>query len=1257
MRKLLLLLMGLFMVALNAQANVISFEAKKTGLSGTGYLTTAQTFTKESVTFGINQFDPSSGQMKVKSTGNSAFTFYNTTAINGLTQVRITHDKKTVGDMYMKIDTVEISGTVSATNNIKGTTAASGGVYVTTFKVPSDKTGSFFKIQITKKGSGTVCASKFEIEYTDGDEPATPQQTPDPVISGTNPFVDNTTVSITCEDTNAKIYYQTGESEFFIPTLIEGNLYSVPFEINATTYICAVAKTEGKEASNYVKLKFEKAEAGSGWKLVKSESDLEVGGRYVLGYTSDGSSIAMSTAAAENNKLLGTDVVINNEMMALTDDVMIFTLENGSKNDTYKLKTNNYNNLTDDNYLNIASSSGTSVNLNNTGSDVSLTYVASDNTFKIQLNKSDSRYVRANTDNKFGYYAASNTGYHDVQLFKENDERAACQDPVITLSEASAIEGNKVTVTIAGTEGQTIRYTLDGSNPSSANGTVYSESFKVMCGDKDVVVKAIAYTEDNSKKPSKIVETTIVVKLKPRNPLVTWSVDETNCTAEHNGTYEVPIGTALTITAVNGDKVKVTDMEAEQSETFVSPHTLTVDKDIMVSFATVNSELNLESEGLDAMFTIKKVLPGTPVVTWALDGTDYTGENDSTYNVYAGTQITVTSENAEKIVVTNSENFNGEYNAPYTFTLNADDMFTFTGKNGDGTSAQNITVLYSIVERPAENVYKLITSSDQLKAGNKYVIAYKGETENAAIGNNGNWNESKNEYRTALSEGFIIDESGVLRDRTFGSASKTGLMVFTLGGSEGKWTLTADNYILPTNQNSTQPEAGNKVKLEESYFRMTDECSENTISISGGSATISSSLASGYAVKYMSTTTCFGMAKVDNDYPLVQLYGYVGVTTPEIPVVTYTNGSQTLSAIEDGSQTAINSSTITVTSTNATSINVNGTSYPAVNGSYTFTTDVDEIYEVYGENSGGKSAEYMFEILIDYEAESIAEMHTLSQKQKDRKDKDKWAPVKVADYVFIRGHYMVEELYEMIWVEDANGGTTAIFDPDGEFKNVAHSIENNMKIRNFKVRSAYLPGANDYAAEIISWPQDVDNDVRTYGYGTPDTDAADANESNVYKLQRFHGDITFTEGKATMQLIGGTQITISNKLTIKNNDKKLWNRTEGEGFNWLAGNDWLTGQTKNNAYVVGFVMPEGSSDIQYVVYPAQITNDAGNITGVDGLYSDGDGISVEGGVICAPNGSRIYGLNGIQVINGQAVSNGVYVVVLPDGNVVKVFVK
>ena len=1537
MRKFLLILMGFLLMVLPANAETISFDATSTGGTPEGpYLQTAHSFIKGGVTFEINQFNPKTGQMKVKASGNNAFTFYNTTAISGLKEVRITHTQistsDNVGTIYMQTGTAKISGTVNITG-IKGITTTSGDNSITTFTVPEGMDVSFFKIQLTTKGKGTVIASKFEIDYGGGTGETVSLA---PSINDWNSTTEEKTINFTDKVTvkmtpnpnqpDAVIYYVTDPKQFYeAPQQSEQNKYTDVFDITETTYVTAVAKNGELKISKPVKVLFKKIDAGTTYQLVTSADDLDEASSYIIGvkdnntamsnesvnkylkqtdasiasgvlvptdnvltftlikgtekndgkwafkaknykgselylsdngtgkdcklgdsedyfqveingtdnnakilnsndsyifgystqdfrfyqssttahpvqlyrlgskvlqkpvitlsedkvyvgekvtvtidkknaekvyYTTDGTTpsatngheyaapfevtaeaegtitvqaigiaegmeptavvsatitvskkepipdvswvvvenaselevgaryviayngYAVSNAAIASSKLQSTPATVTGGKLGFTDDMMVFTLGNGNAEGKYTLKSNNYNNSTADYYLTFGTSD-TNVNMSTEPSDLLIKYKTTGSSDVAIQSASGDRMLKGSnaTPVVFGYYSQT-SGYHNVQLYKEVDTRVACAAPTVTITPSEVIEGKNATVSISGIEsGATVRYTTDGTLPTATRGTVYAGEFTLSALAANTTVKAIAYAD--GKKNSEVAEATVNVVLKPRMPEVTWKIGETTYTAANDGTYEVPAGTVLTIKAVNGDKIKVTNLETNESATRPSPNTLTVNSDIKVSFASVNSEKNLESEALSALFTRKKVVPSTPVVTWTLDGVSHTAENDGEYNVYAGTQVTVTSENATKINVESVyDTYAGDYDNPWTFTVSSNDFYAFKGTNADGASSI-VEVTFNVVERPAENVYTLITDTSQLKAGNKYVIAVK--EQKMALSNQGNWNGGNNQYRKAVdgtqaNAKFRIDENNVLHDQTFGTSSKEGIMVFTLGGSAGKWTLKADNYILSTAvPREGELETGEWVKLyvtdksqpkPQPFFAMTTEPSENTISIAAdGSATITNSNSTGYVMKYMGTR--FGMSKEEvNGFPLVQLYGCVPQTKPEMPVVTYTKtiDGENVATEDCGEYTAINGSKITVTSKNATQIDINGTKYAAVNGTYSFTTDVDMLYIIKGVNEANEeSAEYTLQIYVDYEAATIPEMHTLSQKQKDRTDKSLWAPVKFTGDVFIRGHYMKNDeggLSETLWVEDANANASAIYELGGEFQQPGHSIENGMMLKNFKVRSeSYFNALEHNIMVLISWPEEVETDVQTYDFQNflqQMEMAEEASANNVFKLQKFNGDITFAaDGTATMTLKNGKTITVSNQLSFKGNgNKQSWSRTEGNGFNWLPGNEWLNGQTKQNTHLVGYVMPEvKDANLSYAVYPAQITDDPGNITGVDGVENDNDGVSVVDGMIKAPAGSCIFSISGANVKANQTLTGGVYVVVTPNGKVVKVLVK
>lgn len=70
----------------------------------------------------------------------------------------------------------------------------------------------------------------------------------------------------------------------------------------------------------------------------------------------------------------------------------------------------------------------------------------------------------------------------------------------------------------------------------------------------------------------------------------------------------------------------------------------------------------------------------------------------------------------------------------------------------------------------------------------------------------------------------------------------------------------------------------------------------------------------------------------------------------------------------------------------------------------------------------------------------------------------------------------------------------------------------------------------------------------------------------------------------------------------------------------------------------------------------KITVETDSETGVDAAVNDEEPVYVEGNTIIAPVGALIYNAAGMRV-NGENVSNGLYVVCTGDGRVVKVWVK
>lgn len=267
-------------------------------------------------------------------------------------------------------------------------------------------------------------------------------------------------------------------------------------------------------------------------------------------------------------------------------------------------------------------------------------------------------------------------------------------------------------------------------------------------------------------------------ELGPQTPAVTWKEGTVTKTADNNGEYEVLKGTEVTVTSDHADNIVMTDIE-DNAVTVATPYTFKVNEDCMYTF--VGTKDGFESEPISVIYTVKTVMPGVPVVTF--DGK--TAENGGEYTVYAGTEITVSSTDATSIAVSSMENGDSEEANPYTFTIDADDMFSFVGKNDNGES-DAIEVTFYVTERPKEYVFEVVNSEDELYAGDKYTIGC--ELKNAVMSTAHGWGGTeypdKVDYRDAIS---CTIEDGIL---TAGEDA----MILTLGGTADNWTFTADNF-------------------------------------------------------------------------------------------------------------------------------------------------------------------------------------------------------------------------------------------------------------------------------------------------------------------------------------------------------------------------------------------------------------------------------------------------------------------------------
>lgn len=582
-------------------------------------------------------------------------------------------------------------------------------------------------------------------------------------------------------------------------------------------------------------------------------------------------------------------------------------------------------------------------------------------------------------------------------------------------------------------------------------------------------------------------------------------------------------------------------------------------------------------------------------------------------------------------------------------------------KNGEQQASKCVKVRF-VKLAASQGPWRHVKDTAGLVAGARYAIAYtkEGTDSSRAVGT------------TALSGGRLQQTAGTVAEGRLYLTED--MMTFTLGkgNAEGTHTLCANNY------NGTAADTYLSLAKGKSEVSMSDTATDLSVIFTPGTTDVSIRRAGDSRQLLYQEKEGFANYPAsnagNNGYHGIQLYREEKEESgdkPGTPTVTVTlEPDGDAQPTEDkGTYRAINRSTITITSKGATAMKINGSECPAAEGIFSLTAETDTVLVIQGVNAAGASPEYRTEVLVDYEAGNMKKMHLLSNRQKDREDSTRNAPVKFTDWVFLRGHYMLGGEQELLWLEDMDGNASVIYSEEGEFGTVSHSLASNVMMRNFRVRSGALPFSGRPGAGLVGWTKDTVNDINSHEYQSLNTDATGADGTNEYRLQRFHGDVTFTSGGGMMRLANDTDI--KNVLTIKRGGERCsllqtggerhpHLRTAEDEFNWKPGEKWPeAGTVLKGIYLAGFVMAEKDGEgWKYVVYPAQVSDNEDNMTGVDDVEEDWTGgVTVREGRIDAPSGSRIYSLKGEAFRIGERVDRGVYVVLLPGGKTVKVLVR
>lgn len=166
--------------------------------------------------------------------------------------------------------------------------------------------------------------------------------------------------------------------------------------------------------------------------------------------------------------------------------------------------------------------------------------------------------------------------------------------------------------------------------------------------------------------------------------------------------------------------------------------------------------------------------PEAPVVKFG----ETTCTANETYDIEYGAEVTVSSKNAESIIANSPVETAAEHvGNSYTFEISKSGDYTFKGKNKVGESATT-TVTFNVKKPVGSGIeYVIVSSEDQLVAGEYYAIASlsKGKAMSTV---------SNTDARQSVDVKIIAGKFDQTDD----------VLNFLLGGEKDAWTLKTTNY-------------------------------------------------------------------------------------------------------------------------------------------------------------------------------------------------------------------------------------------------------------------------------------------------------------------------------------------------------------------------------------------------------------------------------------------------------------------------------
>ena len=319
---------------------------------------------------------------------------------------------------------------------------------------------------------------------TDMEIVATPTITPNG-----GEFETSVEVTLACETADAEIHYTIDGAD---PTA-ESTLYNAPFTLDATTAVKAIAVKENMQNSAIAEATFTKVEpvVAVNYTRITSLNQLQDGDKVIFAarYDTVATHYYVAPTRIANNRFNGVAVVVENEIITTDVDSVVWTV---------KVTDGIYNfvNASNDT-LGYGGSGTTFTNTSNFNWTV-VEYTGNYAGYMITNATTTTRAVALNTGNNnvFGAYAtsnASNSNYNfAIDFFVDlGDHAPLVATPTFSVPAGNYSEAQTVEILCA-TEGATIHYTLDGTDPTEES----AEYTAALTITEPTTVKAKAYKQD-----------------------------------------------------------------------------------------------------------------------------------------------------------------------------------------------------------------------------------------------------------------------------------------------------------------------------------------------------------------------------------------------------------------------------------------------------------------------------------------------------------------------------------------------------------------------------------------------------------------------------------------------------------------------------------------------------------------------------------------------------------------------------------------